>query len=197
MVDLSIVFCMFTRMINIDKQHLNHPVPPVDPISFTAKPPQFSQARFTRERSPSTWAHAVAYVSANGWRLLPADPDVAGSVAIPVASVEDVHRISRFLMRCFMGLLWELLWEFYGNLMGSNGNIMGKHGKTIYVILQGDKYHGKTKMSHGQGLIFICGSYPVRCHHRHAKMSKRRCRKLTKLSGCYANTHRIHVCHIW
>jgi len=74
----------------------------------------------------------VAYVSANGWRLLPADPDVAGSVAIPVASVEDVHRISRFLMRCFMGLLWELLWEFYGNLMGSNGNIMGKHGKTIY-----------------------------------------------------------------
>jgi len=57
----------------------------------------------------------VAYVSANGWTLLPADPaDGRSDVAIPVASVEDFHRICRFVMRLFMGLLWE----FYGIVMG-------------------------------------------------------------------------------
>lgn len=40
---------------------------------------------------------------------------------VSVASVEDFHWICIFLMRCFMGLLWDfegIEWEYHGIVMG-------------------------------------------------------------------------------
>ena len=62
----------------------------------------------------------MAYVSANGWTLLPADPDVAELVS--VASVEDFHRISYAM---FYGIVMGILWD----RMGISWENMGRPSK--------------------------------------------------------------------